>query len=177
MLYSLIFLSFICPVFVYGESKSDLVTSSKNSVVTEVSKPKIIVERKKRKKRKKKTKRLIVKTVHKRFDLVYSERKISIKDHRLDLELQRKKCNSHILDSFYYELNSLINTLKTEAQKTEKELKIDTISVLVGNEEYFIKFGSPIGQFFLSLPLEMIRMKKEEKLNCTMHKERKKADN
>ena len=111
---------------------------------------------------------LIVKTTFKQFTLTYNKEKVSIKGHQLDLSLDRKKCNTHILDRFNREIIQIIKDVlkKKEMKATNKKKKIDTVEIQAEGKSYFVKFASQIGQTFLHFPKEILRMKWEEKFNC-----------
>ena len=115
------------------------------------------------------SKTLIVKTAFKQFTLTYNKNEIAIKGHQLDLSLNRKKCNAHILDRFNKEIIQIIRDAlkKKEMKTTNKKKEIDTVEIQVEGKSYFVKFASQIGQTFLHFPKEILRMKWEEKFNCT----------
>ena len=112
---------------------------------------------------------LIVKTTFKKFTLTYNKDTVAIKGKQLNLSLNRKKCNAHILDRFNKEITQTIkNALKKKEMKTTNKKKgIDTIEIQIEGKSYFVKFESQIGQTFLYFPKELSRMKWEEKFNCT----------
>ena len=124
-----------------------------------------------------KSKILIVKTAFKQFTLTYSKSKAAIKGNQLNLSLNRKKCNAHILDRFNRETVQIIkDTLKKKEMKiTNKKKEIDTIEIQAEGKSYFVKSVSRIGQTFLHLPKEILRMKWEEKFNCTKKKKKSKT--
>ena len=119
---------------------------------------------------------LIVKTTFKQFTLIYNKDEIAIKGHQLDLSLDRKKCNAHILDRFNKEIIQIIKDVlkKKKMKTTNKKKEIDTVEIQVEGKSYFVKFASQIGQTFLHFPKEILRMKWEEKFNCTKKKKQKK---
>ena len=114
-------------------------------------------------------KTLIVKTALKQFILTYNKNRVDIKGHQMDLSLDREKCNAHIIDRFNKEIAQTIkDTLKKkEIKTTVKKKEIDTVEIQIEGKSYFTQFSSKIGQTFLYFPKEVLRMKWEEKLNCT----------
>ncbi|MDE0518941.1 MAG: hypothetical protein OXH36_05235 [Bdellovibrionales bacterium] len=122
------------------------------------------------------SKTLVVKTALKYFVLMYSKNRVAIKGHQLDLSLDRKKCNTHIIDRFNKEISQIINDIfrKKELKTTVKEKEINTVEISMEGKSYFIPFSSRVGQTFLYFPKEILRMKWEEKLNCQKKKKEKK---
>ena len=106
---------------------------------------------------------LIISTLFKQFTLTYSESAVAIKGYKLDLSLQRKECNAHIINRFYKEMSDFIQKWikSTLNDKQEKG-----VSVQIEEERYFFDNQSEAGNVLLSLPNEILRMKWEEKFNC-----------
>ena len=111
---------------------------------------------------------LVVKTQFRQFTLNLDTNKIAIKGHGLDLSLEKKPCNAHIIDRFHKEIADFI-----QKQKAGKNLKtkiknhnIKTISVQLQGKTYFVDGNSNSGKLWLVLPNEFSRMKWEEKFNC-----------
>ena len=153
--------------------QSKLTKKTKESSVSKTAPAK----KKKSKRRKNKSNTLIVKTALKQFTLTYNKDAIAIKGPQLDLSLKRKKCNAHILDRFNGEIIQIIKeaSKKKEIKAKSKKKEMDTVKVQIENKTYFIKFSSRIGQTFLHLPKEVLRMKWEEKFNCTKKKKQPKV--
>lgn len=162
-----IFLIFIIPAW-SNINKPSQPISSKEIKKTSVNKP--TPEKKKVQKEKYKT--LIVKTALKSFVLTYSKKRVAIKGYQMDLSLDRKKCNAHIIDRFNKETTQLIrNALKDKEMKsTVKKKEIDTVEMQMEGKSYFTKFSSKVAQTFLYYPKEVLRMKWEEKFNCQKKK-------
>ena len=114
------------------------------------------------------SKTLIVKTALKQFILTYNGNRVAIKGHQLDLSLDRKKCNAHIITRFNKEITQIIRDAlkKKEMKSTIKKKEIDTVEIQIAGKSYFTQFSSQIGQTFLYFPKEILRMKWEEKFNC-----------
>ena len=121
-----------------------------------------------KKNKKQENKTLIVKTALKQFILTYNKNKVAIKGHQLDLSLDRKKCNAHIITRFNKEITQIIRDAlkKKEMKSTIKKKEIDTVEIQIAGKSYFTQFSSQIGQTFLYFPKEILRMKWEEKFNC-----------
>ena len=118
---------------------------------------------------------LVVKTQFRQFTLHLDTNKIAIKGHGLDLSLEKKPCNAHIIDRFHKEIADFI-----QKQKAGKNLKtkiknqnIRTISVRLQGKTYFVDGNSNSGKLWLVLPNEFSRMKWEEKFNCDKTKPKK----
>ena len=131
------------------------------------------VKQKSPKSKKEKSKTLIVRTALKYFVLTYNKERIAIKGHQLDLSLDRKKCNTHIIDRFNKEITQIIRDALTskEMKNTVKKKEIDTVEIQIEEKSYFTKFSSKVAQALLYYPKEVLRMKWEEKLNCTEKKQ------
>ena len=115
---------------------------------------------------------LTVKTTLKQYTLKHDKNKISIKGYQLDLSLSRKRCNAHIINRFNNELTKFIKEqIKTNTlQKIVEKVSIETVEVHIDREIYFINAKSKAGSAFLFLPNEIIRMKWEEKIECSKKK-------
>lgn len=107
-----------------------------------------------------------VQTGLKRFTLTYSRKSIHIKGHLLDLNLDRKKCNAHILDQFKRSMMLLTRNLK-KLKKTDSSLNV---RVYFSGQSYSLKSNSKLASRIISLPLEVQRMKFEEKFICSVSK-------
>ena len=154
-------------------SQSKLTKKTKESSVSKTAPAK----KKSSKRRKNKSKTLIVKTALKQFTLTYNKDAIAIKGPQLDLSLNRKKCNTHIMDRFNREIIQTIKEAlkKKEMKTTSKKKGINTVEIQIEGKTYFVKLSSRIGQTFLHLPKEVLRMKWEEKFNCTKKKKQPKV--
>ena len=113
-------------------------------------------------------KTLIVKTVLKNITLTYNRNTVAITAHQMDLSLDRKECNAHIIDRFNQEITLLIEEAVTreELKATMENPEIHTIEVQIDKVSYFTSLSTPIARVLLYLPKEIMRMKWEEKLNC-----------
>ena len=113
---------------------------------------------------------LIVKTALKQFTLTYSKKQVAITGYMMDLSLDRKKCNAHIIDRFNQDIKKIIRTNKKALLKKNSKKNIETLQVSIAGKIYFIRGRSKAGAIFLSLPREIVRMKWEERLNCEKNK-------
>ena len=111
---------------------------------------------------------LIVKTALKQFVLTYDQNRVAVKGYQVDLSLDRKECNAHIIDRFNNKITQIISDAfeKKKIIDTVQEKGIDTLEIQIGGKTYFTKISSPIGRTFLYFPQEVLRMKWEEKFNC-----------
>lgn len=174
----LIFLISMCPILVGGSTNKTPKSSQPNTkqkikkIPVSESTP---LKKKLSKNKKEESKTLIVRTALKHFVLTYSNKKVSIKGYQMDLSLDRKKCNAHIIDRFNTETSQIIReALKSKEMKnTVKKKEIDTVEIQIEGKSYFTKYSSKIGQTFLYYPKEALRMKWEEKLNCENKKKTK----
>ena len=115
--------------------------------------------------------KIIVKTHLKKFTLTYNRKKVRIEGYMMNLSLNRKKCNSHIIDRFNQDIKKIIRKYKKDLKKEWKGKKnIATLKVHLRGRQYFLNGDSKAGMVFLAIPKEIIRMKKEEKLNCPTKK-------
>ena len=164
-----IFLTFINPV--WGNTKTPSPTPSKEIKQSTASKP-IPAKKKSSKSKKEESKTLIVKTALKSFVLTYSKKRVAIKGYQMDLSLDRKKCNAHIIERFNKETTQLIkDALKSKEMKnTVKKKEINTVEIQMEGKSYFTQFSSKVAQTFLYYPKEVLRMKWEEKFNCEKKK-------
>lgn len=141
--------------------QSNIIQKTKKSTVNKPSSEK----------KKTESETLIVRTALKYFVLTYSKEKVAIKGYQMDLSLDRKKCNAHIIDRFNKETTQLIRELlKKKMKSTVKKKEIDTVEIRIQGKSYFTKFSSRIAQTFLYYPKEVLRMKWEEKFNCEKKK-------
>ena len=109
--------------------------------------------------------------------LTYNKNRVAIKGYQMDLSLDRKECNAHIITRFNKETSHLIrDALKGKEMKdTVKKKEIDTVEIQINKKSYFTKFSSKVAQTFLYYPKEVLRMKWEEKFNCEKKKAEKKT--
>ena len=169
----------MCPILVGGNTNKTLKLSQSNTTqkIKKLSASESIPLKKKSPKNEDSgSKTLIVRTALKHFILTYSKKRVAIKGHQLDLSLDRKKCNVHIIDRFNKETTQIIReALKSKEMKnTVKKKEIDTVEIQIEGKSYFTKFSSKIAQTFLYYPQEVIRMKWEEKFNCEKKRKVKK---
>ncbi|MDE0119622.1 MAG: hypothetical protein OXM55_06415 [Bdellovibrionales bacterium] len=164
----------IYPILVVGNINQAPESSQSN--ITQKTQ-KLPVSESKASNQRQESKTLIVKTALKYFVLTYSKNRVAIKGHQLDLSLDRKKCNTHIIDRFNKEISQIINDIfkKKELQTAVKKKEINTVEISMEGKSYFTKFSSRVGQTFLYFPKEILRMKWEEKFNC--QKEKKPSTN
>lgn len=172
----------ICPILVGGNTNKILKSSQPNTTqkIKKLSVSEFIPLKKKLSKNKKEeSKTLTVRTALKQFVLTYNKNRIAIKGYQMDLSLDRKKCNTHIIDRFSKETTQLIReALKSKEMKnTVKQKEIDTVEIQIEGKSYFTKFASKVAQTFLYYPKEVLRMKWEEKFNCEKKKKVKKKKN
>ncbi len=113
---------------------------------------------------------LIVKVAFKQFTLTYSKKQVAITGYMMDLSLDRKKCNAHIIDRFNQDIKKIIRTNKKALLKKNSKKNIETLQVSIAGKIYFVRGRSKAGAIFLSLPREIVRMKWEERLNCEKNK-------
>ena len=158
-------LSFIIPA--WGNTNKPLQPAPPKEIKSPISKP-IPAKKKSSKSKTEENKTLIVRTALKHFVLTYNKNRVAIKGYQMDLSLDRKKCNAHIIDRFNKETTQLIReALKSKEMKsTVKKKEIDTVEIQIQGKSYFTKFSSKIAQTFLYYPKEVLRMKWEEKFNC-----------
>ena len=153
-------------------SQPNTIQKTKKSSVSKV----IPLKKINRKNKKEESKTLTVGTALKQFVLTYNKNRVAIKGYQMDLSLDRKKCNAHIIDRFNKETSQLIrDALKSKEMKnTVKQKEIDTVEIQIEGKSYFTKFASKVAQTFLYYPKEILRMKWEEKFNCEKKKKAKK---
>ena len=175
------FLIILYPILVEGNTNKPLEPSQLNTTQKQKAKELSVSEstpakKKNTKRKKQESKILIVKTALKYFVLNYGKNRVDIKGHQMDLSLDRKKCNAHIIDRFNKETAQLIrDALKNkEIKSTIKKKEIDIVEIQIEGKSYFIKFSSQIGQTLLYYPKEILRMKWEEKFNCEAKKKAQK---
>lgn len=113
-------------------------------------------------------KTLKVSTALKHFTVTYNENRVAVKGHQVDLNLDRKECNAHIIKRFNKETDSFIKDFlkKREKNRLVEKAAIDTVEVQIQGKGYFTPSSSSIGRIALYFPQEILRMKWEEKLNC-----------
>ena len=158
----------IYPIFVGGNEQALELPQSNIKQKTKKS----TVNKPLSEKKKTESKTLIVRTALKHFVLTYSKEKVAIKGYQMDLSLDRKKCNAHIIDRFNKETIQLIReALESKKMKsTVKKKEIDTVEIRIQGKSYFTEFSSRVAQTFLYYPKEVLRMKWEEKFNCEKKK-------
>ena len=144
-------LSFIIPA--WGNTNKPLQPAPPKEIKSPISKP-IPAKKKSSKSKTEENKTLIVRTALKHFVLTYNKNRVAIKGYQMDLSLDRKKCNAHIIDRFNKETTQLIReALKSKEMKsTVKKKEIDTVEIQIQGKSYFTKFSSKIAQTFLYYP-------------------------
>ena len=155
----------------WGNTNKPLQPAPPKEIKSPVNEP-IPAKKKNLKNKKEDSKTLIVRTALKHFVHTYSKKRVAIKGYQMDLSLDRKKCNAHIIDRFNKETTQLIReALKSKEMKNAvKKKEIDTVEIQMEGKSYFTKFSSKMAQTFLYYPKEVLRMKWEEKFNCTKKK-------
>ena len=103
------------------------------------------------------------------FSLAYSRDRITIDGLRMRLSLTRRECNAHILDSFNSEMSKLVTKFISENRTGSKvgEFVMMDLKIEIDNETYISSNDLKMGRSLAHLPEEIVRMKWEEKFNCS----------
>lgn len=97
---------------------------------------------------------------HFRSTIKATTEEISYKDMTTDLSLKKKKCNSHILERLYKELNEQSKNLTIE------KVQNHPMTVTIDGVQQTIDQRSAKGQFFHRYVEAIKQAKIEEMLNC-----------
>ena len=108
------------------------------------------------------------------YTLKFNKYSVSIRGRGMDLSLKKRECNTHVIDRFDSEIRDLIGRLMLEYSPDNERKYIPPyldIWVEINSRVYKFNNRSKGGRFFLAIPDEIIRMKWEEKFNCSQDKE------
>ena len=103
------------------------------------------------------------------FSLAYSRDRITIDGLRMRLSVTRRECNAHILDRFNSEMSKLVTKFIRETKfgpKKDGYVMMD-LKIEIDEETYISSDDLKMGRSFAHLPEEIVRMKWEEKFNCS----------
>lgn len=105
----------------------------------------------------------------KRFTLHYNSETVAIEAPTMRLSLTKRPCNAHIIDRFGWTMGKLVRQLtgRYSTAINTWEYTMSGLSVLVGDVLYVSHKGQRIGRQFCLIPDEVLRMKWEEKFNCS----------
>lgn len=105
----------------------------------------------------------------KRFTLHYNSETVAIEAPTMRLSLTRSPCNAHIIDRFGWTMDKLVRQLtgRYNTAINTWEYTMSGLSIMVGDVLYVSHKGQRIGRQFFLIPDEVLRMKWEEKFNCS----------
>jgi hypothetical protein len=106
-------------------------------------------------------KSLGVETHLKKMQLHFSDESLTLKGHQLDLSMQKKSCNEHIIKKFQLDLERALSR-----QTKNKSPFPLAVKYTWKEETYYESPRTDFGQYLLRLPQTLQKLKLEEKYNC-----------